>query len=101
MFAYPAVSPSVQLSSGERAYQVAYLQALFPAQGERSRYRLMVMDRDGSNRRALYPLEGSGLEPQRLVCPPNRLPNGAAMQSPSSMKIISGWLIPSAANSGK
>jgi hypothetical protein len=73
MFAYPAVSPFVQRSSGERAYQVAYLQALFPAQGERSRYRLMVMDRDGSNRRALYPLEGSGLEPQHLVWSPQPL----------------------------
>jgi hypothetical protein len=57
MFAYPVSSPLITLPSGEQTSQVAYLQALFPSQSEGSRYRLMVMDRDGSNRRALFPAE--------------------------------------------
>jgi len=66
MFAYPLVSPIQPLATGEKAYQVAYLQAAFPSQSETSRYRLMVMDRDGSNPKALFPAEGvPGLTPQR------------------------------------
>jgi hypothetical protein len=82
MFAYPMPSPlqtGIQLGGSdeaapsltENAYQVAYLQAIFPAQSESSRYRLMVMDRDGSNRQALFPAEGApGLDPQQLVWSP-------------------------------
>jgi len=64
MFAYLSVS-SVQASSRERPYQVAYLQAIFPEQSETSRYRIVVMDRDGSNRRTIFPAnDAPGLEPQ-------------------------------------
>jgi hypothetical protein len=71
MFAYPVPSPLEERSSGEAAYEIAYLQAIFPSQSETSRYRLMIMDRDGSNRKALFPAEGlSGLEPQRVVWSP-------------------------------
>ncbi len=64
MFAYPSASPS-QPSSRERQYQVAYLQAIFPEQSETSRYRVVVMDRDGSNRRTVFPAnDAPGLEPQ-------------------------------------
>jgi resuscitation-promoting factor RpfB len=64
MFAYPSVSPARQ-SGDEQGFLVAYLQAIFPGNSDSSRYRLMVMDRDGSNRRALFPPQGSlGLEPQ-------------------------------------
>jgi len=63
MFAYPLSSP-VRVSGKERLYQVAYLQAVFPDQSESSRYRVHVMDRDGSNRRALFPpADAVGLEP--------------------------------------
>lgn len=63
MFAYPSASP-VRLSGKERSYQVAYLQAIFPEQSESSRYRVIVMDRDGSNRRAIFPpTDAVGLEP--------------------------------------
>ena len=66
MFSYPLASPAQPLSSGEVAYQVAYLQAVFPNQSETSSYRLAVIDRDGSNRRLLFPEEGKpGLKPQR------------------------------------
>lgn len=71
MFAYPSVS-SLQPSSTERRYQVAYLQAIFPTQSETSRYRVVVMDRDGSNRRTIFPAEDApGLEPQTLAWAPD------------------------------
>jgi hypothetical protein len=80
MFAYPVPSPLEERPSGERAYQVAYLQALFPAQSETSRYRLTVMDRDGSNRRELFPVEGAGgLEAQRVVWSPASLEESQAL----------------------
>ena len=71
MFAYPSVS-GLQSSSRERQYQVAYLQSIFPSQSETSRYRLVVMDRDGSNRRTLFPgSDAPGLEPQTPVWAPD------------------------------
>jgi len=61
MFAYPLTSPPFQ----DGNYSVAYLQAVFPEQSQTSRYRLVVMDRDGSNRRELFPPAGStGIEPR-------------------------------------
>jgi hypothetical protein len=66
MFAYPKPSPILIKPSGERSYQVAYLQAILPAQSDTSRYRLTVLDRDGSNRREIFPPpEAAGLDPQR------------------------------------
>jgi hypothetical protein len=71
MFAYPSAS-SLQSSARERQYQIAYLQSIFPAQSETSRYRLVVMDRDGSNRRTLFPSsDAPGLEPQTPVWAPD------------------------------
>ena len=70
MFAYPSVS-GMQSNARERQYQVAYLQAIFPEQSETSRYRVVVMDRDGSNRRTLFPSEDApGLEPQTPIWAP-------------------------------
>ncbi len=70
MFAYPSTSSLRQVWT-ERSYLVAYLQALAPAQSGTSGYRLVVMDRDGSNRRALFPEPGSpGLPPQTPVWAP-------------------------------
>ncbi|MCD4673183.1 MAG: G5 domain-containing protein [Anaerolineaceae bacterium] len=64
MFAYPVPSPKLD---GNRFF-IAYLQAIFPEQSETSRYRLMLMDRDGSNRQSIFPPEGApGLEPQSIV----------------------------------
>ncbi|MBM3144327.1 MAG: DUF348 domain-containing protein [Chloroflexi bacterium] len=66
MFAYPLPSPMQPKTTGEQAYQVAFLQAIFPDQSDDSRYRVMIMDRDGSNRRELFPSsEAQGIEPQR------------------------------------
>lgn len=65
MFAYPLASPGLKSATGENSYQIAYLQANNPNQSESSRYYVMMMDRDGSNRHRLFPQEGSpGLEPQ-------------------------------------
>ncbi len=74
MFAYPSASP-VRQNGQEKAYQLAYLQAIFPDQSETSRYRLVAMDRDGSNRRILFPPADSvGLEPQTPVWAPQPIP---------------------------
>lgn len=65
MFAYPLTSPLQEDAAGVD-YQLAFLQALFPDQSETSRYRIAVMDRDGSNRRLIFPSEENvGMEPQQ------------------------------------
>ena len=82
MFAYPEPSPFTSTlireidqdnntQTIEYGFRVAYLQAIFPSQSESSRYRLFVMDRDGSNRMGLFPAEGAtGVDPQRVVWSP-------------------------------
>jgi hypothetical protein len=53
-------------------YQVAYLQSIFPEQSETSRYHLYVMDQDASNKKLVFPQEGStGLDPQQVVWGPS------------------------------
>jgi hypothetical protein len=72
MFAYPSPAPG----RSERGYLVAYLRAIFPEQSD-NRYRLMVMDRDGSNQRALFPAEDrQGMAPQRIAWSPAPMENG-------------------------
>jgi hypothetical protein len=67
MFSYPSVSTQ----DDESGYKVAFLQAIFPDQSDSSRYKLLTMDRDGSNRSVLFPPEGSaGLAPQTPVWSP-------------------------------
>jgi hypothetical protein len=75
MFGYPVASPLQSDEGSGSDYQVAYLQAIFPNQSDSSRYRLVVMDRDGSNRVTLFPAEDKpGLEPQQVVWSPASLP---------------------------
>ncbi|MCJ7433955.1 MAG: hypothetical protein MUO77_10755, partial [Anaerolineales bacterium] len=70
MFAYPASSPA-RPSGDEKVYQLAYLQAIASTQSGASRYRLVVIDRDGSNRRTIFPPSDSGgIEPQTPVWAP-------------------------------
>ncbi len=49
---------------------IAYLQALSPDDSALGQYALYVMDRDGSNRRRVFPPEGAGLKPQQVVWSP-------------------------------
>ncbi len=81
MFAYPVSSPINQKSNlinsvsgdlpAQKAFYVAYLQAIFPDQSETSQYRLFMIDRDGSNQKSLFPEEGAmGLDPQHVVWSP-------------------------------
>ena len=74
MFAYPSTSPiesglgSVSL---ETTFLLGYLQAVIPTQSETSRYQLVVRDRDGSNRKVLFPEDGAqGLDPQHVAWSP-------------------------------
>jgi Tol biopolymer transport system component len=54
------------------------MEAIFPEQSETSRYRLVIMDRDGSNRRELFPEEGRpGLEVQTPTWAPSPRPDGS------------------------
>lgn len=73
MFAYPSAS-ALRPSGEEKSYQVAFLQAIFPEQSETSRYRVVVMDRDGSNQHAIFPpSDAPGLEPQAPAWAPEPL----------------------------
>jgi len=66
MFAYPLASSRRSSALTEGEYRVAYLQAVFPRQSDSSKYRVRVMDRDGSNQRTVFPAqEAPGLEPNR------------------------------------
>lgn len=79
MFAQPVASPLQPSASDPDGFQVAYLQAFSPQQSDSSRYRLFVMDRDGSNQQALFPPLGEpGLDPQRVVWSPAPLPESGA-----------------------
>ena len=67
MFANPVTSPN----NGDNGYRVSFLQAIFPNQSDSSRYKLIVMDRDGANRQVVFPPDGSpGLDPQQIVWAP-------------------------------
>jgi len=77
--AIPMVSPSGMFAyptpyTGENPRlqgQIAYLQAIFSEQSDSSRYRLVIMDRDGSNKTTLFPDSGSpGLDPQKVIWGP-------------------------------
>jgi hypothetical protein len=81
MFAYPVLSPirektgfinsDTGKNASENAFTVAYLQANSPEMSETSDYRLFVIDRDGSNRKGLFPEESAkGVEPQRVIWSP-------------------------------
>ena len=73
MFAYPSVSP-IQANGKEGSFQVAYLQSIFIEQSDTSRYRLIVMDRDGSNSRTLFPpADLNGIEPQAPIWAPGSI----------------------------
>jgi hypothetical protein len=66
MFSYPTSSPILGFTT-QSDYQIAFLQAIVPDQSESSHYRLIVMDRDGSNRKIFFPTEGLlGITPPQI-----------------------------------
>lgn len=74
MFAYPSPSPLQPSNEDENGYQIAYLQAISPRESQSSLYRLVVMDRDGSNQRDLFPApDARGLEPRQVIWSPEPL----------------------------
>jgi hypothetical protein len=80
MFSLPTVSPSRVLESGEVAYSVAYYQATSPLDSRDSSYRLMLIDRDGSNRHTLFPAEDQpGLKGDDIQHPPAWSPDGTRL----------------------
>lgn len=73
MFAYPVAS---KVAWGQ-SYPVAFLQAIVPEQSDTKRYRLTVMDRDGSNQQVIFPPpDHQGLDAQQIAWSPDVLPNG-------------------------
>ncbi|MBN2084781.1 MAG: G5 domain-containing protein [Anaerolineales bacterium] len=63
MFAYPAPGPLIDRTY-EQGYNVAFLEAARPLESDRSKYHLVISDRDGSNARPVFPPEGEpGLTP--------------------------------------
>ncbi len=64
MWAAPIPAPDGQ--------SLAYLQAMRPLESVSSRYRLSLVDRDGSNPEFIFPADGQpGLAPQPIVWSPN------------------------------
>jgi hypothetical protein len=85
MFASPTTSPVRDLPSGEKSYQVAFLRALSPTQSRTSGYQLVVMDRDGSNLKTLFPTEGGqGMAPNQYFW----YPSYAVEQFPALIVVI-------------
>lgn len=73
MFAYPVSSPK----EANGGYRIAFLQAIFPEQSETGRYRLAVMDRDGSNMTRIFPPDDRpGLDPQQVFWSPTPFSDG-------------------------
>ncbi len=67
IFSQPTVSPLFE----DGSYALAYLQSLNPNQSEGNRYRIMLTDENGSNNRAVFPLESSeSVIPQKLYWAP-------------------------------
>ncbi len=67
MFAYPSTSNS----KSNNQYKLLYLNAIFPENSDTSRYRLMIVDRDGSNETQIFPdTDSSGIDPQKVEWSP-------------------------------
>ncbi|MBN2303022.1 MAG: G5 domain-containing protein [Anaerolineae bacterium] len=67
IWANPVYSPVIAGPDGEPTYSIAYFQAREPLNSPGTEYDLVVMDRDGSNARVVFP--GSGRPGLRLPDP--------------------------------
>jgi hypothetical protein len=98
MFAYPSSSPVELEESGEIASRIAFLQALSPLESEASSYRLMVMDRDGSNAHAIFPVSGEPGIAQDDLSPPSWSPDGGRLALIYRGDV---WIVDAASGSGQ
>ncbi|MHC1772032.1 MAG: G5 domain-containing protein [Flexilinea sp.] len=74
LFSYPSVSP---VFDDGNSY-IAFLEAITPSESESSRYRIMIMNMDGSDSKVVFPLEGGGyVSPQKIFWAPVNLQNEA------------------------
>lgn len=72
MFAYPTVSPLIDVGTVEIAFHLAFLKAISPLESGDSSYKLFLADRDGSNQREIFPPVGEpGLEPSKPAWSPD------------------------------
>lgn len=72
LFSQPAASPLFENGSS----YIAYMQTISPLQSESSRYRIMLMDSDGGNAKAVFPLdEEDYVTPQRVIWSPTTIAN--------------------------
>jgi len=72
MWAEPRYSPMLGPNGEELEQKLAYLQAIEPLDSAVSRYQLVVIDRDGSNPRVVFPGEGQpGLRSQAFSWSPD------------------------------
>jgi hypothetical protein len=72
MWAAPQFSPPQTPEGATPGIEIAYLQAVEPLDSVVSGYRLAIMDRDGSNRRVIYPPEDEpGLSAQVFAWSPD------------------------------
>ncbi len=71
LWSSPQFSPS-EPTRGLENVSLAYLQALNPLDSVVSRYQLVIADRDGSNRRTVFPpADRPGLQPQAFAWSPD------------------------------
>jgi hypothetical protein len=72
MWASPQFSPATAPDGTDLEVYIAYLQAMQPLDSYVSRYRLVVIDRDGSNPRILFPPDDQpGLTSQTVTWSPD------------------------------
>ena len=72
LFSQPAASPLFEDGSS----YIAYMQTISPLQSESSRYHIMLMDSDGGNAKAVFPLdEEDYVTPQRVIWSPTTVAN--------------------------
>lgn len=80
MFNQPSAAPSSALAGVNSQAAVAFLQSVSPLESAVSSYRVHVIDRDGSNLRALFPADGEpGLRGDDLQYPPLWSPDGTQL----------------------
>ncbi len=74
LFSYPVSSPTFE----DNTSFIAFLQAITPSESENSRYRIMMINADGSDPKTVFPLEGGGtITPQKVCWAPVNVENNA------------------------